>query len=504
MTKVFINETLNENVIILPTEQGAIVTITASGAPGVTDHAALSNLTYATAGHTGFEPSLPSMVGASLKFLQVNLTENAKQWTTVTMTPAGADTQVQFNDGGSFGANANFTFLTATERFGVGLTTPLATGHFKRPSGYAEVRVEGVAAGSGALVTVQNDLGAGWYLAAFGSTNAGSFFFGLPNAGGCIASINAGVETWMGIGVTTAIPFIIGTNNVERERFLPAGGTNRNLTEYNYLAASATADAVGDWRYSNQAGSLNFDYCSVLNAAKGGGTWNTMLGLAANVVTYKAGQVWKPSADSTGALNFTKANGTTSILNIDSTNGRVGIGTTTPDTLLQIKNNNFISAKDYAGTSYVNMFKVNVGDTIEVGATLNISGYIEAPLNGGALTFFDMPVSAAAAIGTEESLTGRLGSTNIMKWYCESDGAGGIQRTKVINYGDYSMLASKYLYQDASPTADTANDIRTYDPSGVYSVQKCTVGNATKGSGTWTDLMNSDDYEFMLSQSFLN
>ena len=349
MTKVFINETLNENVIILPTEQGAIVTITASGAPGVTDHAALSNLTYATAGHTGFEPSLPSMVGASLKFLQVNLTENAKQWTTVTMTPAGADTQVQFNDGGSFGANANFTFLTATERFGVGLTTPLATGHFKRPSGYAEVRVEGVAAGSGALVTVQNDLGAGWYLAAFGSTNAGSFFFGLPNAGGCIASINAGVETWMGIGVTTAIPFIIGTNNVERERFLPAGGTNRNLTEYHYLAALATADAVGDWRYSNQAGALNFDYCSVLNAAKGVGTWNTMLGMAANVVTYKAGQIWKPSADSTGAFKFQRLSDSAEILNIDTTNARVSIGMTSPLAKLQSLGNLYVTNQITAG-----------------------------------------------------------------------------------------------------------------------------------------------------------
>ena len=37
-----------------------------------------------------------------------------------------------------------------------------------------------------------------------------------------------------------------------------------------------------------------------------------------------------PSADGTTALGFYKADGTTSVLNVDTTNGRVGIGTTGP------------------------------------------------------------------------------------------------------------------------------------------------------------------------------
>jgi hypothetical protein len=43
-----------------------------------------------------------------------------------------------------------------------------------------------------------------------------------------------------------------------------------------------------------------------------------------------------PSADSTTAIQFNKANGTTNVLNIDTTNGCVGIGTTGPATTLDV------------------------------------------------------------------------------------------------------------------------------------------------------------------------
>ena len=43
----------------------------------------------------------------------------------------------------------------------------------------------------------------------------------------------------------------------------------------------------------------------------------------------------------------------------------------------------------------------------------------------------------------------------------------------------------RYSYQSASPTADTVNDIRTFNNAGVFTIQKCTVASATKGGGTW-------------------
>ncbi|UMX47940.1 MAG: NYN domain-containing protein [Candidatus Nealsonbacteria bacterium DGGOD1a] len=44
----------------------------------------------------------------------------------------------------------------------------------------------------------------------------------------------------------------------------------------------------------------------------------------------------RPASDSTTALQFTKADGATNVMNIDTTNGRVGIGTTAPGAKLQI------------------------------------------------------------------------------------------------------------------------------------------------------------------------
>jgi hypothetical protein len=43
-----------------------------------------------------------------------------------------------------------------------------------------------------------------------------------------------------------------------------------------------------------------------------------------------------PSADSTTSLQFDKADGTTNVLNVDTTNGRLGIGTTAPGELLSL------------------------------------------------------------------------------------------------------------------------------------------------------------------------
>lgn len=52
-----------------------------------------------------------------------------------------------------------------------------------------------------------------------------------------------------------------------------------------------------------------------------------------------------PSADSTTAVGIFKANGTTNVLNVDTTNGRVGIGTTAPSEKLEIDGNLKASGK---------------------------------------------------------------------------------------------------------------------------------------------------------------
>jgi hypothetical protein len=50
---------------------------------------------------------------------------------------------------------------------------------------------------------------------------------------------------------------------------------------------------------------------------------------------------------------------------------------------------------------------------------------------------------------------------------------------------DWSVIRESYRYDAQSYTADTVGDWRTYADANGYYVQYCTVGNATKGAGTW-------------------
>jgi len=79
-----------------------------------------------------------------------------------------------------------------------------------------------------------------------------------------------------------------------------------------------------------------------------------------------------PLADSTSAIKINKADGTTNILSIDSTNSRIGIGTTTPDTKLQVVGN--IKVGD-DNTNYTNIGAT--GDQTFVGS----AGFYPRTLN---------------------------------------------------------------------------------------------------------------------------
>jgi hypothetical protein len=115
---------------------------------------------------------------------------------------------------------------------------------------------------------------------------------------------------------------------------------------------------------------------------------------------------------------------------VNGTTGYVGIGVNTPTSLLQIANDNWISAKNYAGTGTINMFKVNSANQIEVGAPLNI-GSFEFTADSGLVTFVDMPVTSSASIGTSQSYVFKVDGENIFTVYSESDGAGGIQNKRI-------------------------------------------------------------------------
>jgi hypothetical protein len=80
-------------------------------------------LSGATSGYVGFAPTaaagsttytLPGADGSSGQFLKTD-GSGTLSWATATATPAGADTYVQFNDGGSFGGDAGLTYNKTTD-----------------------------------------------------------------------------------------------------------------------------------------------------------------------------------------------------------------------------------------------------------------------------------------------------------------------------------------------------------------------------------------------------
>ena len=173
-------------------------------------------------------------------------------------------------------------------------------------------------------------------------------------------------------------------------------GTSPSLTTPNIGAATATTIngntfTTGTYTLTGAAGkTLTFNNSltfagtdgSTLNIGTGGTlgtaaytpTTNYLLATGATIGATSQAQAFTngvitgdiyPSADSTTAIQFNKANGTSNVLNIDTTNGRVGIGTTTPTAYLNIK----------AGTATANTEPLQL--TVGVLNTTAVSGALE-------------------------------------------------------------------------------------------------------------------------------
>ncbi len=108
----------------------------------------------------------------------------------------------------------------------------------------------------------------------------------------------------------------------------------------------------------------------------------------------------------------------------------IGIGTATPASIITLANNRWVSALNSTGTGYVNMFRVNANDEIEVGGALNI-GQFQFAADSGFNTFVDMPVTNAPAAGTIMGYTMKVDGDNILNVYSEANGSGGIQNRRI-------------------------------------------------------------------------
>lgn len=97
--------------------------------------------------------------------------------------PAGSNTQVQFNNGGSFGASANFTYVTGTNTFTVGPAGATTTIETLAPTG---ATVAGTLRLLGKNASATNGAGGGLQFTggnALGTGTAGGFTFSGGTSG---------------------------------------------------------------------------------------------------------------------------------------------------------------------------------------------------------------------------------------------------------------------------------------------------------------------------------
>jgi hypothetical protein len=184
-----------------------------------------------------------------------------------------------------------------------------------------------------------------------------------------------------------------------------------------------------------------------------------------------------------GNLSVTGALGVVSTAN-SYIMGALGLGTIAPQagSALTIANGEWISAVDAAGTGFVNLFQVNANNEIQVGAALNIDGGIILPTNGGQLTLVDLPIDATSPVGTVHSYTLRVGTTNGLTVYGQSDGAGGTQNVRV---AVGSSIAPSY-------TLDVTGDINISSGS-VYRINGtsiCSSSGCTPAAGSTNYIQN--------------
>lgn len=297
-----------------------------------------------------------------------------------------------------------------------------------------------------------------------------------------------------------------------------------------------------------------------------------------NAMKYLAGQYWYPSSDSTTAFQLRRADGSTVDFNYDSTNGRIGIGTTALDAKLHvvqstdggggIKLYGYDTGADGYGHLYIEtgnngkQLTINslYGTNYRVGGVLlaqflsgvmNIYGNSSQPTNrlgfsqqfslgynwtdsklylanyNQSTKYMTVDTSGNIGIGTNSpasklhidfgnATAGSMQLTNgTTTGQTSADGfhvgldtngnaiinqkenlylalyTNNTERLRYLAGGGTSERTGTYKYLDASPTADTVNDIRISNISGTFTVEKCTVANATKGAGTWVTILTA-------------
>jgi hypothetical protein len=217
-------------------------------------------------------------------------------------------------------------------------------------------------------------------------TAIGSF---LPGSGSSYTRINDnGTMALNADGSSGATPLDVLYNGSEEFTFsytgvlsLNNGNPNGNAASIGFNDGEASITTAGAGSWPNRVLTLN-TYGGNIQIIPGG-----LSGYAKSLIV-------KPAADLTTVFQVQNAAGTTTILDVDSSNGRVGIGTTSPANKLDV--NGGVAIGSYAGSAGIANGLV-ISGSVGLGTNSATTGY-ELTASGGLYSLQNSTTYAAAYV----------------------------------------------------------------------------------------------------------
>jgi len=296
---------------------------------------------------------------------------------------------------------------------------------------------------------------------------------------------------------------------------------NRNIDQrrgsYTYHSQLQFSDSIGDSRQFANATALYTEYCSVGNAVKGVGTW-----IPGNLGSNGMFFTTTPTtpAHTEGFISWDNEDHCLAVMSgLSDTTLQVG-----QETWVRVRNNtgaiipngkavyitsrtgnrpNIALAKaDSASTSIVlgittSSIAINADGFVTISGLVrgvNTSTYTaNAPLYLSAATAGELTNVAPAApyyvVGVGNVATNINNGSIAVLLGIEPTNHSTLNHLRIYGslevFSNMEITRGNYSYHSQTIGVDTAGDWRTYSDATGFYTQYCTVGNATKGAGTW-------------------